>query len=236
MELLKRIDIRKYQRHMSKAMLGIALLMGALALYKMTSVIVLGASAKSKVASAFEASKKTAGAIDEYKKKAQQEVTKLIAKNPFAAEAAKPQPPQFAGIMGSEVLYNGQWYKVGQEVAGAKILKIDPAFVMVDFQGKQTPIVPESRADANSRGPGAFSGAMAQGGPGAGGFGNRGGFGGGRGGFGGQGGMGSRGFGGFGNMSQQDMESMRQRFMNMSPEERRSAMRQMRDNMGGQGQ
>lgn len=232
MELLRKFDISKYEAHAAKAALGIAILMGVLALSKVTTVFVLGSSAKAKVSAAFEASKKTAG-LDEYRKHAQTEVTNVTTKNPFAPEAAKPMPPQFSGIMGNEVLYNGQWYKVGQEVAGAKILKIDPAYVMVNFQGKDTPVVPEDKADPNSRGGFASSGPGGPGRSGMGSPGSRGGFGGGRGGFGGPG----MGRGMFGNMSQADMESMRQRFMNMSPEERRSAMRQMRENMGGgQGQ
>jgi hypothetical protein len=35
-------------------------------------------------------------------------------------------------------------------------------------------------------------------------------------------------------MSPDQMNQMRERFMNMSPEERRNAMRQMRENMGNQ--
>lgn len=228
MNPLKKLDMKKYEAQAAKALLGIAIFMAAVVLFKMTTVIVHGATARSKVTAAFEATKKTAGALEEYKKRMQTVVDKAVEKNPFAPEAPKPMPPQFAGIMGEEVLYNGQWYKVGQEVGGAKITKIDPAYVMVDFQGKQTVVVPESKADPNAGRMGGGPGmARSFGGGDSGqsrGGGGPGGFGGGRGGF-----------GRMMNMSPQEAENMRQRFMSMTPEERMSAMRQMRDNMRGQG-
>jgi hypothetical protein len=227
MDILKRLDIKKHGRLAARTLVGIAIGLGILLLAKTTTVIVQGATARTKVSSAFDASKKAGNAIELYKKHSQEEMKTVTEKKPFGAEAQKPQTPQCAGIMGDEVLFNGQWYKAGADVGGAKILKIDPTFVMVQFEGKEVVVTPQSRVDPNARmqGPG-----VARGGPGEDNNMRRGGdFGGPGGGRGGRGG-----FGGFGNMSPEQMGQMRDRFMNMSPEERRNAMRQMRENMGNQ--
>jgi uncharacterized membrane protein YgcG len=224
MEYLKNFNIRKYEHLTSKALAGVMIFLACLLLVKVTTVIVYATTSKTKVVSAFETAKKNSNAMELYRKRSADEVKKVTEKNPFAAEAQKPQPPQLAGVMGDEVLFNGQWYKVGQEIGGAKILKIDPTFVMVDFEGKQQVITPQAKADPNAartQGQGFSRGGPSMGsGPG-----------GGPGGFGGRGG-GRGGFGQFGNMSPDQMNQMRDRFMNMSPEERRAAFRQMRDNMG----
>jgi hypothetical protein len=225
MEYLKRLNIRQYEHLTSKALAGIVIVLGGLLLVKATTVIVYATTSRTKVVSAFETAKKSSNAMELYKKRSADEVKKVTEKNPFAPEAQKPQPPTLAGVMGDEVLINGQWYKVGQEVSGAKILKIDPIFVMIDFGGKQQALTPQTSVDPNAgrmqgqgftRGGGAPGGDRGFGGPGGG----------------GPGGFGGRGRGGFGNMSPDQMNQMRDRFMNMSPEERRNAMRQMRENMG----
>jgi uncharacterized membrane protein YgcG len=227
MEYLKKFSIRKYEHLMSKTLMGIMIVLGGLLLMKATTVIVYAKTSKTKVVSAFETAKKNSNAMELYRKRSADEVNKVMEKNPFAPEAQKPQPPLLAGVMGDEVLVNGQWYKVGQEVSGAKILKIDPTFVMIDFGGKQQVLTPQTSVDPNAgrnQGQG-----FTRGGPG----GMGGGPGGDRGGFGGRGG-GRGGFGQFGNVSPDQANQMRERFMNMSPEERRNAFRQMRENVGNQ--
>jgi hypothetical protein len=228
MGIFRRFEMRRFEHVASRALMAAAVAMCGLLFVKAASVAVQAATAKTRVAEAFEASRKDADALDRYKKAMQEKVKKAIAGDPFLPEALKPQPPQPAGIMGDEALFNGQWYKVGSEVAGAKILRIDPLFVKLEFQGKETVVVPQAAPDPNAR---MQTGGMPRGGPGGDSGrdrGDRGAFGPGRGGFGG-------GFGRF-NMSPEERESMRQRFMNMSPEERRNAFRQMRESMGGPGQ
>jgi len=230
MGILKAFDIRKHEHLAARVFIAIAIGCGILLVGKTVGFIAQEFRARSQVASAFETSGKNGNTLDLYKKHIADSVKKVTQNNPFAGEAQKPSPPQFAGIMGDEVLFNGQWLKVGAEVSGAKILKIDPTFVMVQFGDKQLSVVPEAKVDPNAR--------MAGSGPGRGGPGGdmrRGGdFGGGPGGE--RGGRGGRGgFGGFSNMSSEERESMRERFMNMSPDERMAYMRQMRENsMRGQ--
>ncbi len=226
MGIMKMPDMKRHEHLAARTLIGMAIACGVLLIGKATGVIAQEYKARSQVTSAFEVSGKNSNTIDVYKKRAAESMKKVTQNNPLAGEAQKPSPPQFAGIMGDEVLFNGQWLKVGAEVSGAKILQIDPTFVMVQFGDKQMSIVPEARSDPNARTAGGIPG---RGGPG--GDTRRGGEPGG--GPGGDRGMrgGRGGFGGFGNMSQEERESMRQRFMNMSPEERRASMQQMRDNM-----
>jgi len=226
--LTKKLGIARHEQTAAKVLVAAAAAMGILLLAKVVFVAVEQTMARSQVNSAFEMSGKNSNALETYKKHSQEEMSKVIAKNPFAGEAQKPSPPQFAGIMGDEALFNGQWYKVGAEVAGSKILKIDPTSVSVQFGDRQMVIVPEARPDPNARMAGAGPSRSGPGGDMR------------RGDFGGPGGPGGRsgrgGFGGFLNMSQQERDNMRQRFMNMSPDERRDYFRQMRENAGNRGQ
>jgi hypothetical protein len=65
----------------------------------------------------------------------------LKTKNPFVmVSKAKPQTPKVNGVLGDKVLINGAWYGVGQTVGGAKILAIEAARVMVEWEGKTIPL------------------------------------------------------------------------------------------------
>jgi len=235
MEILKKLNMPKVQNLAAKGCIALAFVCGILAIGKAAHLVTEGFKVRAQITSAFEASAEGKTAMEAYKKQVADAMKKATQKNLLAGEVQKPSPPQFAGIMGDEVLFNGQWLKVGAEVSGAKILQIDPTFVTVQFGDKQMNIVPEARMDPNMRmaGPGGMTGG--RGGPGGdmsrrgGEFGGPGGD---RGSRGGRGGFGGGGFGGFMNMSQEERDSMRERFMNMSPDERRAYFQQMRENMG----
>ncbi len=154
----------------------------------------------------------------------------LKKKNLFAPPEAKQHPiKEVPGILGSQAFVNGKWYGEGQNIADAKVVSVEPTQVKIEWEGDEktfAPIMakspggPESgRRPGDRGGPGGDdkSGQKqpdvvvnVQGGPGS----VRG-FGGGPGGF----------------------SDMRQRFMNMSEQERNAFRQQMRDrfNSGGFG-
>lgn len=150
-----------------------------------------------------------------------------------------PPPPDMKnpvnaviGILGDEALIDGKWYKVGDKIGEAQIAAIEPARVKVRWNGNETFFSPITAivASEGQGGPREGAGSRPPGGP--------------RGGsqttVPGQGFGGPGGFPGFGNMSSGDMErfrqqrdEMRQRFENMSDEEREQTRQQMRDGFGG---
>jgi hypothetical protein len=145
-------------------------------------------------------------------------------KSLFAPPNSPPQPPQCLGILGDLALLGGQWHKVGDEVQGAKILSVNATEVKVLWQGKEQAIRPfdaavtygqgnsnrqagppppgESRPSPPQVVPNSGPPPMMGGGAGM----------------------------GFRNMSPEELAKMRDKFMNMSPEERRAAAEEMRRN------
>lgn len=146
-------------------------------------------------------------------------------KSLFAPPNPPPQLPQCLGILGNQALFGGEWHKVGDEVQGAKILSVDAAEVKVLWQGKEQAIRPfdaavnysqgntgrqaapqpagESRPEPPQAVPNSGPPPMMGGRPG---------------------GMDFR------TMSPEERAKMRERFMNMSPDERRAAFEEMQRN------
>jgi len=73
----------------------------------------------------------------------------LKQKNLFIKAPPKENPvKQVNGILGSEALIAGKWYKVGEKIADAKIVAILPTLVKVEWDGKETSFSPMSAASA----------------------------------------------------------------------------------------
>lgn len=148
-------------------------------------------------------------------------------RSPFAPPSGPPMPPQCLGILGNRALFGDKWYKAGEDAMGAKILSVDATGVKIHWEGKEQTLRPFGVAVNYAQGgpprsmgsapppspgpsqprPSAPEGPR-EGGPG----------------------FGRRGFPDFRNMSPEELAKMRDRFMNMSPEERRAAYEEMRNN------
>lgn len=77
--------------------------------------------------------------FDELKKVAET----LKDKNLFVKAPKKTHPiKEVAGILGDEVLVGEKWYKVGDEVSGAKIVAIEPTEVTIEWDGKEKAFAP----------------------------------------------------------------------------------------------
>ena len=82
------------------------------------------------------------------RKKVAEEIKK---NNPFTPPPPKPQPPkEITGILGDSVLMQGKWYKVGDMMAGARILAIEATFVEVEWEGKKIQLARIKTASAGS--------------------------------------------------------------------------------------
>jgi hypothetical protein len=75
--------------------------------------------------------------IEKSVSKRQEAVEKLKQKNMFIPPAPAPNPPVCTGVLGDTAIINGQGYKVGQEVGGAKIVAIGPTEVTILWQEKE---------------------------------------------------------------------------------------------------
>ena len=65
----------------------------------------------------------------------------LKKKNLFVPKPAKPSAPTFTAILGSEAFSGSKWYKVGDRVNGAKVLKITATAVTVEWEGQEKKLV-----------------------------------------------------------------------------------------------
>ncbi len=73
----------------------------------------------------------------------QSAVEGLKKSNLFAPPSQKHWPvSDVIGILGNQALINGQWYKVGDSVADAKILAIEPTKVKVVWNGQEKEFTP----------------------------------------------------------------------------------------------
>lgn len=77
----------------------------------------------------------------------------LKEKNLFVT--AKPQVnpiKEVSGILGNEVLINNKWYKVGDKIADARIIAIEPARVKIRWKDTEKYFAPMASADIPSPG------------------------------------------------------------------------------------
>jgi hypothetical protein len=145
-------------------------------------------------------------------------------KNLFSGSQPTPPMPQCTGILGNYALFGEEWHKTGDMVQDAKIVSVNPTEVKILWQGKEQILRPfdvevqYKKSQASGPTPGGQPAAQSQPEsppmP-----------------------MGGR-FGGFDprNMSPDQLAQMRDRFMNMSSDERRRAFEEMRGQRGQRGQ
>jgi hypothetical protein len=231
LDYLKNNHSKNNKNIVSVGLLGISAFMGVLILIKVTGFFAAPARAEDSLKRAVALSKPDPNDTEKYFAKSKAIADQLKKNNLFAPPLKKTHPvSNVLGILGDEVLINNKWYKAGDKVGDAKIVAIEPTQVRIEWDGNEKTFIP---FDAKSAAP---SGSRRPGGPGkpqvakAGEKGSpemvqvqqEGG---------GREGMGR--FGG-GDMMER-MRAMRERFENMSPEERERAIAEMRGRFGGRG-
>jgi hypothetical protein len=215
----------------SVGLLGISAFMGVLILIKVTGFFAAPARAEDSVKRAVALSKPDPNDMEKYFAKSKAIADELKKNNLFAPPPPKKHPVNnVLGILGSEALINGKWYKAGDNIGDAKIVAIEPTQVRIEWDGNEKTFLPidaKGASPSGSRkpgGPGKPQAAKAgeQGSPemvqiqqeGAVGMGR---------------------FGGDRGDMMERMRAMRERFENMSPEERERARAEMRERFGGRG-
>jgi hypothetical protein len=231
--------LREKKELLPLVLLGISALLGVLILFKLGGFFVASASAESIVEKAIAQNKAGVKDADKYFAESKTLAEQLKKNNLFAPPPPKENPvKRVEGIMGNEAFINGQWHKVGDKISDAQIVAIGPTSVKVVWDGSEKEFYPIM--SGGSEGPGGRPGperdaARAEGGrPGRAEMvvvGSEAGPTPGRGGMPGFGRIGGR----MGNVSEQDrermrteMQAIRERFMNASPEERERMREEMR--------
>ena len=221
--------LKEKKESVSVVLLWFSVVLGVLILVKVAGFFVASANAKTLVEKAFAQSKPDANDMEKYFAKSKAIADELKKKNLFVPPTRKQNPvSQVLGILGSEALINGKWYKVGDRVGDARVVAIEPAQVRIEWDGREKTFAPmQAKGSSGSGGPRTGRPEMArrtEGGPGAGaamtavGSGGR--------------GMSDR-RGRFGNLSDEERSRMRERFQNMSEGERQAFREQMRARFGG---
>jgi len=219
---MKLDNLKEKQGLISISLFWFSAVLGVLILVRLGNFFVTSARAERLVEDAAAQSQPDANDAKKYLAKFKEVADELKKKNMFAPPPPKPGWPvsQVVGILGDTALINGKWYKVGDEIGGAKVLKIGPAYVKMVWEGKEKSFSPfdvkdveggksdsrkgeetkrEDRRERVERGPRPRRG----------------------------------GRGGFRDMSREERMQLRERMRDMSPEERREYTRKMREESNG---
>ncbi|MBN2128711.1 MAG: hypothetical protein JW741_04415 [Sedimentisphaerales bacterium] len=114
-----------------------AVLAGALAFAKGASFIRGPALAEGVVAQAMVRNGREPNDIGPYLAEAREIAAALKEKNLFIKKPPRQHPvTQVDGILGSEALIAGNWYKAGDKVADANIVAVEPTEVRIEWDGQ----------------------------------------------------------------------------------------------------
>ena len=249
-DYLKNNHSKNNKHIVSVGLLGFSAFMGVLILIKVTGFFAAPARAENSVKRAVALSKPDPNDMEKYFVKSKAIADVLKKNNLFVPPPPKRHPVnQVLGILGSEALINGKWYKAGDKVGDAKVVAIEPTLVRIEWEGNEKTFLPFDTKGASPSGPPRPRGPVAKAGekgrpemvvvrsegrpmpgrrdsaPSPEERARRGGF----------EGMRER----LRNMSDEErreaFRQMRARFENMSPEEREQARAEMRESFGGRG-
>ncbi len=228
-DYLKNNHTKNKKEIISVGLLGISAFMLVLILIKVMGFFTAPARAENSVKRAVALSKPDANDMEKYLAKSKAIANVLKKKNLFAPPPPKQHPvKEVFGILGDEVLIKDKWYKVGDTIGDANIVAIEPTQVRITWNGTEKVFLPIDAASSSRPGPPKPGGPVAKAGEK------------------GQpevvqvqlevrGGEGMGRFEGDRAEMMERMRAMRERFENMSPEEREQARAEMRERFGGRG-
>jgi len=126
---------------------------GAVMLIEVAGYFVTSASAGRLVARAVSQGEPDPNDIDKYTAKFKKMAEQLKKKNFFVPPKEKKFPvEQVSGILGDSAIINGKMYKVGDKVQDAKIVRITPTYVEIEWQGRKKTFSPfEAKTTSHER-------------------------------------------------------------------------------------
>lgn len=222
---MKLHSIKNSKEYISRALFAVSLVLAVLTVGKVLGFAVTSVRTKGMIEEALTKNGQDEEAVKACIAANRAAADKIKERNMFAEPKAKSKPPTCSAILGSKALINDKWYKVGDKVAGAKIVAIGPKDITILWEEKEKKLFPfaesaKKDSDRPASKPSKESRdrkaqevrPMREEGEGPGpGFGRR--------------GMGRL----FENMSEEERREMRERMRDMSREERREFFRQRRE-------
>jgi len=124
-------------------LLGVSVLCGILILVKVTSFFVASARAESVVKRAIEQNRTDPKNVEKQLADSAAISDELKKNNLFAPPLAKQHPvTEVSGIFGDQVLIQNKWYSIGDMVKDAKIVAIGATSVTIAWDGKEKTFLP----------------------------------------------------------------------------------------------
>ena len=124
-------------------LLAVAALLGAVALSRVAEFLMTTAQAKVAASEAIKAANSEPNGVEAQLAEAKSAAETLKKENLFVPPPPKQNPVrEILGILGSEALIDGKWYKAGDRVGDAEIVAIEPTKVKVSWNGKEEEFAP----------------------------------------------------------------------------------------------
>ena len=151
-----KLDYLKAKKEfISRMLVGVSIVLAVCILIKVVGFFVAAAGAKTLVREAIAQSELDPNDMEKYYTKSREMADELKKKNLFAPPPPKQHPvKEVSGILGNEALIKGKWYKVGDKIADANIVSIEPTLVKIEWQGSEKTFAPIGAASAGGPGPG----------------------------------------------------------------------------------
>ncbi len=148
-------NLRSRKELVPAVLLGVAVLCGVLILVKVTGFFVTSARAQSVVKRAVAQSESDSKLLEAQLAKSRPIADNLKKNNLFSPPPPKEHPiKDVFAIFGDEVLINDRWYKAGEKVGDAKITAIGPTSVTTVWDGKEKIFYPMQAVLAEAPKPG----------------------------------------------------------------------------------
>ncbi len=150
-----RDNLRSRKELVPTVLLGAAVLCGVLILAKVTGFFVASARAENVVKRAVAQNESDSKLLEAQLAKSRPIADTLKKNNLFSPPPPKEHPvKEVFAIFGDEVLINDKWYKVGDRVGDAKITAIGPVSVTTEWDGKEKVFYPIQATVAEAAKPG----------------------------------------------------------------------------------
>ena len=143
-------DYLKNNKHLVRpVLLGVSAVLAVLALAKLWDYYTTSAEAQSIVRKAVDQDKADPNLVKENLAGFKKIADALKKESLFVPRAPKRHPVSAVlGIMGSEALINGKWYKAGDKIKDAEVVAVEPTLVRIKWDGKEKTFAPISAMTA----------------------------------------------------------------------------------------
>ena len=140
--------IKQTTKHIPFILLAASLLVAVTMAVKVFAYTTSSRTIPVKIANALDAANGKAEEAAKYTTSYKDIASDLKKKSVFAPPPAKKKNPvkNVDGILGSSALINGKFYKVGDKIGEAELVAIEPTFITVKFEGKESKLVPIGKA------------------------------------------------------------------------------------------